>query len=249
MKLACNYCPEAELLVREGKIEIDYFKIPALDSQADLLNDPGACEEFAARAGALRPLLLHGMYPSMDRLIEISKTPGISFHPDLDSSTVNDIVSFVQSLQAQYAHLDFVSVENSGAAIEANPLALAKIVRQSGCTFLLDISHAYCTSQRLNMDFRAYLSLLPLDRIHEIHINGWAEKDGDIMCHITINGQGYEILEELLTVCALEIITIEYGRENDRIGMGCPILRPGEINAAAMAEIVEQVERIRKIIS
>ena len=248
MKLACNYCPEAEALVREGKIDIDYFKIPALDCQADLLNDPVTSEEFARRAGVMRPVLLHGLYPSMDRLVRLTGTPGISFHPDLGSSAVNGVVAKVRSLQEKYARLDFVSAENSGA-IEAQPLALSEIVRQSGCTFLLDISHAYCAARRLGLDFRAYLSLLPMERIYEIHINGWAEKGGDIMCHIKINELGYQVLKELLTVCSPKIITIEYGRHDDRIGCGCPVIRPGEMNTAAMEEIAEQVGRVREIIS
>jgi len=248
MKLACNYYPETEALVREGKIDIDYFKIPALGYQARLLNDPGASEEFAARASTIRPVLLHGWYPSMDRLIEISKTPGISFHPDWENSTASDIVAFVQALQERYAHLDFISVENSGA-IEAQPLILSEIVRQSGCDFLLDISHAWCASRRLGMDFRSYLSQLPLERLYEIHINGWVEKGNDIMCHVKINEAGYEILKELLALCQPKIITIEYGRDDDRIGCGCPVMRPGEMNAQAMEEIIEQVERIREIIS
>ena len=248
MKLACNYYPETEALVREGKIDIDYFKIPALDCQADLLNNPSACEEFAARAGMVRPLLLHGWYPSMDRLIEISKTPGISFHPDLGNATANDIVAFIQSLREKYAHLGFISVENSGP-IEAQPLLLSEIVRESGCTFLLDISHAYVSARRLGIDLRAYLAKLPLERVSEIHINGWIETAADIMCHVKINKAGYEILKELLQVCTPQIITIEYGRDDDRIGCGCPLIRPGEMNAQAMEEIVEQVERVREIIS
>jgi len=248
MKLACNYCPEAERLVREGRIDVDYFKIPALDGQARLMNDPGASEAFAAGAGMARPVLLHGLYPSMERLVRLTGTPGISFHPDLGGSMVNGVVAKVRSMREKYAHLEFISAENSGA-IEAQPLVLSEIVRQSGCTFLLDISHAYCASRRLGMGIWDYLAQLPLERLHEIHINGWAEKGGDIMCHVKTNEQGYAILKELLTVCSPKIITIEYGREDDRLGCGIPIMRPGEMNERAMEEIVEQVERIREIIS
>ena len=66
MKLACNYCPEAELLVREGKIDIDYFKFPALNYQVGLLHDTDAFEDFAAQMAAVRPILLHGIYPAME---------------------------------------------------------------------------------------------------------------------------------------------------------------------------------------
>ena len=241
MQLACNYCPEVELLVREGKIDLDYFKFPALNYQVPLLHNTDAFEVFAERVSALRPILLHGIYPEMDRLIHACKTPGLSFHPD-------GAIDSICALQKKYAYLDFISIENSGA-IELQPLVLSEIVRQSGCTFLLDVSHAYCASRRLGMDFWAYLSQLPLDRVYEIHLNGWIEKDGGIMCHVKINEAGYAILKELLTICEPKIITIEYGREDDRLGCGCPIIHPGEINERAMEEIVEQVTRIRKIIS
>jgi len=240
MKLACNYCHEAGLLVREGKIDIDYFKFPALNFQVDILHDADAFEIFAERVSALRPILLHGIYPAMDRLVPASNTPGLSFHPGKDLD--------IPALCKQYAHLDFISIENSGA-IESQPQALTELVRQSGCSLLLDVSHAYCASRRMGMDFWDYLSLLPLERTYEIHLNGWIEKGNDIMCHVKINEQCYEILEELMALCAPQIITIEYGRDDDRIGCGCPILRPGEINERAMEEIVEQVTRIRKIIS
>jgi uncharacterized protein (UPF0276 family) len=247
MKLACNYCHEAELLVRERKIELDYFKFPALDFQVGLLHDANAFEAFAARVSALRPILLHGIYPEMDRLVPASRTPGLSFHPELGKCTPNELAAFIQSLQAEYEHLDFISIENSGT-IELKPLVLSQIVRQSGCTFLLDVSHAYCASRQLGMDFWTYLSQLPLERMHEIHLNGWFEKDNDIMCHVKTNEAGYTILKELLTICEPKIITIEYGCEDDRIGCDCPILRPGEINERAMEEIVEQVTRIRAML-
>jgi len=240
MKLACNYCPEAELLVRGGRIDVDYFKFPALNFQVGLLHDTDAFEEFAARVTALRPILLHGIYPAMDRLIVSSKTPGISFHPDkaLDFHALREI----------YAHLDFVSIENSGP-LELQPPVLSEIVRETGCTFLLDISHAYCSSRRLGLGIWEYLSQLPLERVSEIHINGWAEKGKDIMCHVKIHEQGYEILQELLTVCKPQIITIEYGREDDRIGCGCPVMRPEEMNERAIEEIAEQAARVKEIIS
>jgi len=250
MKLACNYYPETEALVREGKIDIDYFKFPALGFQIDILHDIKAFENFAARVCEVRPILLHGVYPDMDRLLAASKTPGVSLHPD--ARPIGDVIQTLQRVRETYAHMDFVSVENMpslrfGALIR--PEVITEMVFRSGCDFLLDISHAWCAARALKEDFRAYLSQLPLERVSEIHINGWEEKNGDIMCHVKINEAGYEILKELLTVCTPKIITIEYGRPDDRIGCGCPVIRPGEMNAAAMEEIIEQVGRIREIIS
>jgi len=251
MKLACNYYPETEALARGGKIDIDYFKFPALGYQLDIPQDAHAFEAFAAQVVALRPILLHGLYPDMDRLIRASKTPGISFHPSAGHKRLrlDTVIGIIRFLKESYAHLDFISVENSGEAIEADPLALSEIVRKSGCSFLLDVSHAYCAARRLGEDLWAYLEKLPLDRVSEIHVNGWVEKGDDIMCHVKMHEQSYQILKELLAVCRPEIVTIEYGRHDDRIGCGCPVMRPGEMNARAMEEIVEQVGRIREIIA
>jgi hypothetical protein len=250
MQLACNYYPETEALVREGKIDIDYFNFPALGYQVDVLRGADAFAPFAERITPLRPILLHGVYPDMDRLVALSKTPGVSFHPNADP--IGDAVQALRRVRETYAHMDFVSVENMpslrfGELIK--PEVITEMAERSGCDFLLDISHAYCASRALGEGFRAYLSKLPLERVSEIHINGWAEKDGGIMCHVKINEAGYEILKELLTACQPKIITIEYGRDDDRIGCGCPVMRPGEMNERAMEEIIEQVRRVREIIS
>lgn len=268
MKLACNYYPETEALVRAGKIDIDYFKFPALGYQMDILSDEDAFAGFAARVGALRPILLHGLYPSthdvsspalaeafdfaaMDRFIRMTETPGVSFHPGPGKDGLGVIIKNLRFLSERYAHMDFVSVENIPPTPCDNPLAqpevITEMVTQSGCSLLLDISHAYCAARALGEDFRAYLSKLPLEHIYEIHINGWIEKGPDIMCHVKINELGYQVLEELLQCCDPKIITIEYGRDVDRIGAGSPIMRADRMNAQAEDEIVEQVARIREI--
>jgi len=250
MKLACNYYPETEALVREGKLDIDYFKFPGLAFQMDVLRSAEAFQPFVERVAPLRPILLHGVYPDMERLIALSRTPGVSLHPD--AGPIGDVIQTLQRVRETYATLDFVSVENLdslrfGALIQ--PEVITEIVARSGCSFLLDVSHAFTAARRLGEDFRAYLAKLPLEHIYEIHINGWLEKGNDIMCHVKIHEQGYEILWELLAVCAPKIITIEYGRHDDRIGCGCPVMRPDVMNAQAMEEIIEQVGRIREIIS
>ena len=252
MKLACNYYPETEALVREGRIDIDYFKFPALGFQMDILNDRRSFAKFSKQVTAVKPILLHGVYPGMKRLLRQTKSPGISLHPELVKPSrpehtydLHAIIEKIKRLQKRYRRLDFISIENEP---NANPEHLADIVREVGCKFLLDISHAYVSARHYGEDLWAYLARLPLDHVYEIHINGWVEKDGDIMCHVKINEEGYEILEELLQRCQPKIITIEYGRHNDRIGCGCPVIRPDDMNRQAMEEITEQVGRIRKII-
>jgi uncharacterized protein (UPF0276 family) len=144
-----------------------------------------------------------------------------------------------------------VSIENADNIVWGElikPGIITKMIYESGCSFLLDISHAYCASRWLNMNFIEYLKKLPLEKVYEIHINGWIQKGNDIMCHTKINQEGYEALKEVLQHSQPKIITVEYGRHNDRIGSGVPVMTADSINEKAKDEIIEQVYRIREIV-
>ncbi|MCL2509268.1 MAG: DUF692 family protein [Oscillospiraceae bacterium] len=280
MKLACNYYLETEQLVRAGDIGIDYFKFPALPFQMGVMDGFGLIgfRRFVSRVSKVRPVLLHGLYPAFhdlsspllkekfdphvaDRLLKITKTPGISLHQYLSKANlcvseeqlVKTIAENVLFLKGKYPGLDFFSVENPsdpGAGALLKPEVMSEIAARADCDFLLDVSHAYCASRFMGEDFERYLSRLPLERVCEIHINGWVEKGGEVgdrMCHVKINEEGYRILRWLLARCRPDIVTIEYGRDNDRIGAGCPVMSPNKISGDAKKEIVEQVARVREI--
>jgi uncharacterized protein (UPF0276 family) len=279
MKLACNYYRETEELVRDGKIDIDYFKFPALGFQMGICDKgrESEFEAFASRVTGLKPVLLHGLYPAphdlasptltddfdfetADRLIRLTKTPGLSFHPTFTfpdpaapiAETLDNIIRNIRFIKHQYADMRFVSVEN----VDSNrygelikPEVLKELVNAADCDFLLDISHAFCASRWLGMELMDYIRRLPLEKISEIHINGWIVKGDRVMCHTKINETGYSALSELLAISHPNIITIEYGRGDDYISAGIPLLSPDKVNDDAKAEIVEQVGRIKKIVN
>lgn len=275
MKIACNYYRETEQLLDEKRIAIDYFKYPGLGFQMKLMEDPDAFERFCKRITKKRPMLLHGLYPAphdlslasmragfddtvAGRLIRITETPGLSFHPALSKTaaetpfreTLDTIINNAGFLKEKYAGMRFVSIKNMDVISWGDllkPEIMTQIVRESGCEFLLDISHAYCASACLNLPFYDYLTRLPLEKTVEIHINGWMEAPNDIMCHTKINEAGYQALEFVLGHCRPEVITVEYGRSDDRIGAGVPILSPDCVNEQAKQEIEEQLYRIHEI--
>lgn len=275
MKFACNYYPETEQLLDEHKIDIDYFKYPGLGFQMDIMKDLDAFEGLCKQITRKRPILLHGLYPaphdlgsntlqsefdeySANRLIGMTQTPGLSFHPMLSRipeavdfhKLLNCIICNAGFMREKYSKLQFVSLENMDTAEWRDllkPEIISRIIRESGCGFLLDISHAYCASGCLGVPFYEYLRQLPLDEITEIHINGWIVAQGTIMCHTKINEEGYQALAFVLEYCQPKIITVEYGRHNDRIGAGVPVLSPVGINEQAKNEIEEQVYRVREI--
>lgn len=274
MKLACNYYEETEELVKANLIDIDYFKFPSFGFHASILNDLDLYERFLCEKKQIKPFLIHGLYPSphnlcslnfkeelridiIQKILEQSKTPGISLHFDgaEENSSQEDIIKIAVDnllyLKERFKEVDFIAIENvekSRSPFMSDPEIISQVVKEADINFLLDISHAIWASNHRKEDFMAYLNRLPLDKIYEIHINGWAEKDGDLMCHIKIGDEGYEILQYLLSKCSPKIITLEYGRHNNRIGLGCPIMKPDCINDEAKDEIIEQVNRLRELL-
>ena len=61
VKIACNYYQETEELLDEKKIDIDYFKYPALGFQMKIMERFDAFEDFCNRVTRKRPILLHGL--------------------------------------------------------------------------------------------------------------------------------------------------------------------------------------------
>jgi hypothetical protein len=45
-----------------------------------------------------------------------------------------------------------------------------------------------------------------------------------------------------------EIVPLEYGRDNDRLGLNIPLFSPDTFNERVQPEIIEQVDRLRQII-
>ena len=166
--------------------------------------------------------------------------------------TFKTIIDNAIFIREKYSDMEFVSLENLdniqwGDLLK--PDTISQLLKETGCDFLLDISHAYCASRWLDIPFFDYLKMLPLEKIVEIHINGWVETGIDRMCHTKINEEGYQALKEVLHHCNPKIISVEYGRHNDRIGSGCPVMSPEKINDEAKKEIIEQITNIQEIVS
>ena len=276
MKIGCNYSLEAEQLFDDGSIDFDYYKYPGLIFQMDIMKGLDTFESFCNRLTVKRPILLHGLYPAphdlsspslqtdfddeiTNRLIKMTKTPGLSFHPAL-SKLPNDIpfakifetiVKNAIFIQEKYADMEFISLENCDTIRWGNlikPDVITALLNETGCDFLFDISHAYYASRALDIDFHFYLNSLPLEKVVEIHINGWIENENGLMSHTKIHEESYQALKEILQHCKPKYITVEYGRENDRIGSGCPVMSPDKISNEAKHEIVEQISKIKEII-
>ncbi len=57
---------------------------------------------------------------------------------------------------------------------------IAEVVQRSGCGLLLDVNNVYVTAVNHRLDAKDYMDRLPLHRVGEIHVAGYAEAaDGD----------------------------------------------------------------------
>jgi uncharacterized protein (UPF0276 family) len=208
MQLALNYSPEAAELLQAGRITIDRFKCP---DWPDLIATAAVLRpvyvHYPLRAGA-------GEQPDWDtiaRLREQTKTPFVNVHLDPPAALHTDIPSdagdpaHVAAIAERMAHdvaaacerfgAEHVVVENVpyyGAAgnfmrAVAEPAAIRYVVQQTGCRFLLDLSHARISAFALGRDARAYIEELPLARLAELHITGIGLRQGRIADHMRLS--------------------------------------------------------------
>ncbi|MDF2885326.1 MAG: uncharacterized protein K0R54_5899 [Clostridiaceae bacterium] len=197
------------------------------------------------------------------KIIELSGINGISLHlAGVDTSLSGEenkriIIENISYLKENFCNVEFISLENADGnpfmkehdfGICVDPDFISEIIHKSKLYFLLDISHAYCSAKNLGIDFETYLYRLPLDEIYEVHINGWVETENDIMSHTKINELGYKTLQDILKKYKPRIVTLEYGRDNDRIHCGIPLISPHSICENAKEEIMSQIDGLWEII-
>lgn len=161
------------------------------------------------------------------RILELSGIRGVSLHlcggdtelPVGERKRI--IVDHIRYLREALGELEFLSLEN----VDGNPYSdmtysdccvdpdfIREVVEEADTEYLLDISHAYGAALARGMDVREYIGRLPLDRLYEIHINGWMHTERGMMAHTKIHEEGYELLEEVLSRTKPRIVTLEYGR-------------------------------------
>lgn len=283
IKLACNYYPEVEQLINEGKIAVDYFKYPGLGYQMKIFqnSDLSDYEQLATKLNHIRPVMIHGLglkphnigsktflqdfdVSYAKKIIELSGVNGVSIHfagiNTLLSKEENKkiLIRNISYLKEQFCDAEFISLEN----VDGNPFMkdhdfgvcmdpefISEIIYETDTDFLLDISHAYCSAKKLGFDFETYLYKLPLDKLYEIHINGWIETENDIMSHTKINELGYKTLENILIKYKPHIVTLEYGRDLDRLNCGIPLISTDSICQGAKDEIASQIKRLWEMIN
>jgi uncharacterized protein (UPF0276 family) len=79
--------------------------------------------------------------------------------------------------------------------VAAEPQVIGRVMQETGCGFLLDLSHARMAALGLGMDEREYISGLPLDRLCELHITGLGRVDGQLHDHMPMRPEDWPTVE------------------------------------------------------
>jgi len=234
MKLAVNYSPEAAGLLEQGKIEFDLFKCPPWP-------------EMIATAVALMPTYVHfdlavgdGSFERVDwnlidRILEETSTGQVNFHlltdpilnlddPASVKENINQALSEVLQTTKRYGP-ERVIVENIPLPISGKnhlrpavtPDVFQRLVAETGCGLLLDVSHARITARTLKIPEQDYLSSLPVKSIREMHITGLGLHNGELHDHLELTLDDWSSLEWVLGQIRTgnwsrpDIVAFEYG--------------------------------------
>ncbi len=211
MEFAVNYSPEAAALLADGSIEIDRFKCP------DWPN-------LIAEAAETRPVYVHFPlitdearltkvdWAEVERLLVSTETPFVNMHmmapADGDpADAVEGIIRAVRSVTARFGaeRIILENVPYYGAMgdilgnrflpVCVEPQTIRRILDETGCGLLLDISHARISASYLKRDARDYITALPLDRIRELHITGLGPVGERMVDHMPMTEADWSMIE------------------------------------------------------
>jgi uncharacterized protein (UPF0276 family) len=223
MQLAINYSHPAARLIDQGKIQVDYFKVPNWDwmiKEAKQLRPVAVHFSLEAGNGELGRV----DWENIIRTADSTQTPFINLHLDARqgyypqfsvNTTVEEetqqIISTILSDVTRAIHqcgAERVIIENSPyqgkdagtMQVCIQPAIIRQVTEQTGCGFLLDISHAIISARALSMEPDDYMLELPVNKIKELHFAGvqYNQFSGTWMDHLSITEEDWSWLEWVL---------------------------------------------------
>ena len=222
MKLSINYSPQAAALYQAGSIYIDSFKCPDwpyLIEEARQYRP--VTVHFDLDVGDSR--LLHKDWEPVERLLQETGTPFVNLHlgpeakdfpgypvdtpePNQQQQVTKRMLADVQAVVRKFGPRRVI-VENvpyrankKGRVLRpgVEPQVIRKIVAETGCGLLLDISHARIAANALGMDEKEYMENLPVDSLRELHFTGLHTIDGVLRDHLEILEEDWPVLSWVL---------------------------------------------------
>jgi uncharacterized protein (UPF0276 family) len=264
MEFSINYSRPAAALVREGRIHADRFKCTEWpDMIAPARELLPVYVHFPTNAGTGETPDVEGI----ERVARETDTPLLNVHlvargqdwPGADvvdapgfagavtDRLVRDVAAFAQRVGRERVIVENLIYTGPGSeylrpAVE--PGVIRHVLDATDCGLLLDLSHARIAARYMGMDWKDYLSQLPLERLRELHVTGLAEVDGVLVDHEPLTEQDWADVEWAMERIRRGdwpkpwMVALEYG------GVGGPYLHRSDARV-----IAEQVPRLRDLVT
>ncbi len=220
MHLAINYSPAAAGLVKAGQIDIDYFKTPNWDwliEEASKLRPVAVHFTLDAGNDSLREV----DWDKLEQQLQATRTPFVNLHldarqsyyPTITTNTahaseveavmriiLSDVEMAVRRFGAERVIIEnspYQGVPGNTMRLCIQPELITRVIEETGCGLLLDISHAIVTARYLDVDPADYISHLPVRHIKELHFAGIHKNEltGQMMDHLSIQEADWRWLD------------------------------------------------------
>jgi len=207
MQFAVNYSLPVAELFRAGQIQLDRFKCPTwpnVIAEAQAIHP--AYVHFPLQVGTGIGDAIDGEtgqpadWAKIEAMMAQTGTPFVNVHlasrnadyPDIPIDTTDPahldmltdhIIRDVRAMIGRFG-VERVMVENDhdygGEHLPSAylPECICRVVEETGCGLLFDVSHARMAAHYLGLDVREYISALPIQRIREVHITGVQRLEG-----------------------------------------------------------------------
>lgn len=238
-RLAVNFSPALASLRQEGRVAVDVLKVPDWD---DLITEARAFGpvyvHFPIELGATR------LGVDLDRslaLLEATGTTHLNAHvvpsrerfPNLNVDAVDaktltavadalleDVAILSSAVGAERVVVENVPYRGADHGLlraGVDPRLISRVVEESGCGLLLDLSHAVLTAHALGAKVWEYLDQLPTHALRELHVSGVRELEGKLRDHLPLTQEDVELVRATMGRVragawpAPDIVAFEYG--------------------------------------
>ena len=221
MDFGINYSTQAASLLVAGHVRVDRFKTP---DWPDMIQEAQSfCPvsvHFELRAG--NGTLAKVDWRRIQLISEQTATPFVNLHldprikhyPELQIDTTDpqesrrvldqiiaDLNTAAQNIEPGRIigeNVPYRGWDDKSLRPAVVPGNIRRILDETGCGLLLDISHARISARYLGMDERDYMEQLPVDRLRELHFTGVHRIGNRLQDHLEALEPDWEILDWVL---------------------------------------------------
>ena len=220
--LSVNYSVELAELIRDGAVQVDRIKCADWPDMIAAARDlRPVYVHFPLDAGS--PTGRAPSFAAADAMARDTDTPYVNLHlvtlhrdfpdypadsddPSLRSRVVDrmlaDVAAAVAVIGRDRLILENIPYFGAGgefhrASVEAD--LITRVVRESGCGFLLDLSHARIAAHYLGVDPHDYVRQLPLERLRELHVTGVRQHKTRLADHMDLLEKDWQWVEHAMS--------------------------------------------------